>query len=195
MEQTSNDHLCSATIADLTSGCGGTNYPYSVEGEINGMTNCGPNMFAFTMTHATPGNGDVVLRTANATDADLDFVMRGLDGAAHPGAGICMNNPYDMVFDGLNIWFSADLDNNAGNNQLVAVKVDIAQLSLVDTNQIRSLTDISKTFIISPTTSKGFTSIRQKIAFDGRDIWVVGEYGAGQTNSGKTFRLPLAIFR
>jgi hypothetical protein len=201
-----NGYFCSASIADPTAGCGGANYPSAVFGanHCNSIVACGPDL---VVSIWRPAGGyaaaDVVIRTHNAVDSDLDTIERGQNAATVPVVAdeYLLEFPLGSVFDGINLWILTRVDNKAGHPvdptpNIAVLKIDVARLSIADTTTVRQLPDITNSlFYISPDTGSNITELFCTVAFDGRDIWAFIETAAAQANSGKLFRLPLALLR
>jgi hypothetical protein len=196
-----NPYICSATIADPTTGCGGANFPLSTAGGFRPMMcTAGPNLTIAAMYSASfSSETDVILRTLNSTDADLDVIQIGQNSTTTPVRGdqwLIERVLYQPVFDGINFWILGSVDNTAADDQYVLLKIDAARLSLTDTNIVRQLGDcIAGFYYVSPDTVDNSLQNQHGLTFDGRDIWSIIEATASVTNSGKIFRLPLALLR
>jgi hypothetical protein len=195
----SNTYLCSATIADPTAGCGGSNFPLTDTSTsyFTRLVSCGPNLMFCAMTNATTAILNNI-RTFNSSNADLDILQLGQNSASTPllGNKWVLKNPSDLVFDGINVWILGGIENNGtGDDQAVLVKIDVAKLALIDTNVVRQLGDVaSGVFILAANTVlQSYTY--PSVSFDGRDIWGIIEPTSLQTASGKIFRLPFAKIR
>lgn len=192
-----NSYLCSATIADPTLGSGGSNYPLTTSGSVN-MVSCGENMIVSSFG-PSPSETAIVLRSSNATDADLEAVIYGRTGATTPKYGYetVFEYPAAMVFDGVNAWVLAQIDNIAASGQWSLCKFDVARLSITDTdNHLRLMDVVGHVSIVGgDETTAGGTGTYYDMVFDGRDIWMILEDRASQGRSGKIFRLPLALLR
>jgi hypothetical protein len=185
----------SCQIASPSTGSGGSNYPLTENPATVRMVSAGPKMNIAGFS--SPQAGETYIRTLNAADADLDEVERGQNSDSTPLLDVqyIINYLDDVCFDGLNLWMLGQVTNNAGQEQKCLVKVDTGKLSLFTTNVRRSLNDlVNASFIVSPETNETAGS-EGRCVFDGRDIWCIIEKRASQNNSGKIFRLPLALFR
>lgn len=203
VEAGGDGYVCSATIADPAIGCGGTNYPMLNTNVVNmSLVSAGPNMIcsASNIVGAGLATSDIVLKTHSTTDADLDTIIRGQDTMGTPltGDDYVFEYAADICFDGVNVWILAHILINA-IGQMVAIKIDASKLSLIDVTNSRQIFDVaSGVFIIGADEEQAYSTASnnyQSIIFDGRDIWAIVEMAAGQTNSGKIFRIPLALLR
>ena len=186
--------ICSCTIADPTTGSGGTNFPLQeTTSSAAHVVACGPNlMIALFEGHTT--QGDNVIRSFNATDADLDIINRGQNSFGTPvgDEDYIFTNPKWACFDGLNLWILGTLTIGA-TSSMSLTKIDVAKFPQIDTSIERSLNDVTTcSFIVAPDTESWSIG---RCVFDGRDIWCLIEDTASATNSGKLFRLPLALYR
>jgi len=194
-----DSYVCSATIADLEAGLGG-NYPLTVTNSVKGrICNVG-GFIASTHSVSTYAEGDFVFFTHSATDPDLQYFERGASQNGIDGKYFIMKRIQDIIYDGINIWILAKVENGAGANddQQVLIKVDAAKLSITDTaaGSIVAMDDISSVFVVNAGGSTGVNDDEQiKGTFDGRDVWINIEPRASQTYSGYLYRLPLALLR
>ena len=193
----SDTYVCSATIANPQVGCGGSNYPLTVSSALpGGMVSCGSNMIVTGYFFTSSTETDGVLRTHNATDADLDVIVKGQSSAGTPVVGEWLvRRIYDMVFDGLNVWLLASSRTTSGYDTGVVLKIDVDKLTLTDVTTSRQLGDIAspgynliQDSFLNLTTDDYFA-----ITFDGRDIW--GTFDTGGSGAGYVYRLPLALLR
>jgi hypothetical protein len=193
-------NIASATIADPTTGCGGIGYPYAQSGASWGyITSCGPNMMLIGYVVATSLEQDIVFQVANATRVNYDNIILGQTShtAATHGSNISIDNVRSVLFDGLNLWAIGTVVNNPSTDQAVAHRVDLSKMALVSpggTTQSKRVFDIGDSYLLG-----GDTAINSELfvdsTFDGRDIWCIMEEKASQVNSGRIFRLPLALIR
>lgn len=199
---TSTDcYVCSATIANPQVGCGGTDWgthTVSTPMYSAGIISCGKMIVSLWKRNTGQVATDVVMLTHLSSDADLGIITRGKDAADLIGDHICYDDGLATVFDGVNLWIMTMFDNDtAANGQYGVLKLDVAKLPAIDVNVDWQLTDlISGNFIIVPDDNigAGEGGYRQ-IVFDGRDVWAMPESNASQDNSGKIYRLPLALLR
>ena len=187
--------ICSASIADLTTDSGGANYPRGFA--CDGARLCMVGSGTYISVIPIAGAAAPIIHNHDAADATYDAINRGVDDAALSGNSIVMDdNCYAIIFDGINAWLLTDIDNNAGDNQMAFVKFDVATMSNLATNTTRQLTDIASTYIVEPSVASDYvTGLNLQIAFDGRDVWAVIDPHGTNPNSGKIFRLPLALLR
>ena len=182
-------YTCSATIADPTTGCGGANYPLTHGTAGYGyITSAGPNLIV--STHVGGGVAFEKVRTGNSTDADLTAILNGTNAPTE-----ILENPRSITFDGINIWIFGEINNNAGTDQFVLVKIDASRLASVDTNTTISMFEVSDCVSLVGGPATADDVLWAEAVFDGRDMWVIAESRASQTNSGKIWRLPLALLR
>lgn len=198
-----NLHVCTATIADPTAGCGGAGYPLSLgAGSSSHLTACGPKMIT---NPVSPIGGvteaDIVLYTHDSSDADLDQITVGQNTRGTPDVadGYLLGFPWDACFDGRSLWILGSI-NPTGGDLAALTKVDVAKLFLFDTSEQRHYGDVVSggPFIMPPDAEHpagGSNWIYYRCVFDGRDIWVNVEPRASQPNSGKLMRLPQATQR
>jgi hypothetical protein len=195
---TVNNHICSATIADLTTGCGGTGYPDTITNPPFLMTSCGPRCIV-AITYVANGSGaatDVVLRTLNSDYSVQEEFTRGQNSAA--AAVNCedwlFGEPIASIFDGINIWILSQIDTSSDDG-LALIKIDVGKLPVYDNDMLAiQLYDIVSGVFYLPKEEIPQAS-SSTICFDGRDIWCNVETAASQTLSGKLFRLPMALLR
>jgi len=194
---TGQGYICSATIADATSGCGGTGYPLTwptAASYCNSLTSCGPSMFVSGWRKGTPLVGDIVLGSHTAANVGGDRIKRGINSQAIDGDEYICDGIYDAVFDGINIWLFTVIDNLASGASMALIKIDAAKFSgIVGTS--RDLSDITDSvFMMNPGSAAG-NYPTSGLTFDGRDVWFLRERAANLPNSGTIRRLPFARFR
>jgi len=201
--------IASATIADLTAGSGGNGYPFtqvsSAGAEVSRLCALGEGgMVASSNYDAARIATSYVLRTHDASESSLDKILLGEDTAALSGQFISWNDmcAYDMVFDGLNLWAFHSVIRDSVNtpaNMSVVLKIDVSKLAGVSTvDRHMRIGDISSVYFMDSGTQDAFSTTKYKycsMSFDGRDVWCVLDPASGNTNSGKIFRLPLALLR
>jgi hypothetical protein len=186
--------LCTATIADLTTGTGGTAYPSQLStAAANGARLCmiGSEVLA-SITVGDTGAATTVLRTHNAGDATLDDVKLGIasDAAATEGDELIMDDGcWSTVFDGIHLWALTDVSDTGSGNSLRLVRTDAGKLAGVDTNIEKQWTDIADVYYLKDNTTSTQGDY-QKIVFDGRDVW-----GIDNPAADVIYRLPLALLR
>lgn len=195
---TANDYLCSATIADPTTGCGGAGYPLTLNNDEPGAICYGKDFGIL----ATFGNAvaatDYALITFNASDAQMDVIEYGTTAAAAAliGDNYFFERAFRSVFDGVNFWLFAWMENRAAAaNTPVVIKIDSSKLLSANTGVNRQLQDIGPVALFMDPTVTGNPNEASSLAFDGRDIWCIFEEDASQTYSGKIFRIPGAYYR
>jgi hypothetical protein len=198
-------YVCSAIIDldDMTAGCGGTGYPYELSVStlmaIDHMVSCGPKLNVVAYNYSTQTAVNVVLATNNAGDAWLDRFYRGQNSGATPVVGdqFVLENCLSCCFDGTNVWLLAIIDFPTGyatNKCCALVKIDAAKFSVLNTSPVRGLQDVASVFLIAPDETQAYSSYA-KVVFDGSNIWCTIEHLASEDNSGKIFRLPMALVR
>jgi hypothetical protein len=103
---------------------------------------------------------------------------------------------FDVVFDGINLWQLVEINNNIGEDQVAALKLDAGKLSLVKPDIDKALADLtSSPILIGPESSLLQISKYKCMTFDGRDIWAIKDPESSRPDSGKIFRIPLALIR
>jgi hypothetical protein len=198
--------ICSASIANPQVGCGGTGFPRAVSGASSGeVVQCGSNLGLMFLYYSNAGAGpastDIAIVAFNSGGcSNLGNIEYGQSAQATPliGDQYIFSKVWDTVFDGINAWVFGDVEvltGTPGNFQKVAVKIDAAKFNQSNNPQVtKQLSDIiGGRFIISPEVQD--TGYGGGITFDGRDIWCGTEVQGSQTDSGKIFRLPLALLR
>ncbi len=194
--------ICSATISDPTAGCGGTNFAggFSLgDSDKSCMIQCGPDLIVDCIYPiSTVTSSDIILRTFNDSDADLEAIEVGQNSQSTPVVGnqYLLGHPIANCFDGVNVWVFGYIEFG-GNDGCALIKIDTSKLANVD-RTTRQLPDIANgPFLVDVVNFPSGASnwIYQSCKFDGRDIWVNTEQRASQTNSGKIHRLPLALLR
>ncbi|MBV6340977.1 hypothetical protein [Candidatus Magnetobacterium casense] len=202
-------YICSATIANPTTGCGGANFSdpggFALTGPadaiISSMCALGPNLCVAGIADNT---GIVatshMLRTFNSADADLDIITSGQNSAAAPAGGdeYIISGIYSMAFDGINLWCAGSVNNAGADFQVSAVKIDAAKLSAVDTGTDKQLSDVtSSSFLMAPNDiiGVGGTYWLCSVTFDGRDILVEYNGLTSASASATIYRLPMALLR
>jgi hypothetical protein len=198
-KNTSNVYICSATISNAQIGCGGAGYPLDRGAGFQcQLASCGSKCILSSVCISSDDDNDVLLNSHNDSNAILGEILRGQNSAftQKSGSVFLINQPKLIIFDGLHAWLLGTINTSTSNYQYALCKIDIAKITMtaIGTNY-RSLGDLcSGSFLISPETTRVTTDLVSMI-FDGRDIWCVIEPLASQTNSGKIFRLPLALLR
>jgi hypothetical protein len=198
-------YLCSATIANPQVGCGGTGYPLTIStpiaGQPNFLSQCGPNLIAAPISvYSGHAITDAVLHTCNADEADLGEIVRGQNGASSPlpADEWFVQTIYDSRYDGINLWLACNVRDLSGSNSAAVVKIDASKLpNNASSNKTPAVIDIASCFRVGSNVMSGDTALGRlmSLEFDGRDLWIVKENRPSQTDSGKIFRLPLALLR
>ncbi len=197
-------YVCSATIANPQVGCGGSGYPYSMTTPAAGYPIAPVACGAVVALGIYVGSGwaatDSVIQSCTASAAFTGKITRGQNSAGTPVTGDkwVMRIVHDARFDGINLWLVGDIDNLSSGVSCCVVKIDVAKLQANSLSDVApQLGDVASVFKISPVNaSSSSASLRpMSIELDGRDIWVIKENRASQTDSGKIFRLPLAQLR
>jgi hypothetical protein len=194
----SSTKICTATIADLTAGTGGTAYPYELTTVASGgarLCNIGSELIA-SVVMDYPGDAVEVLNIHNSSAAARGGMMRGRDSSAGPVSGdaIVMNDGcWGMCFDGLSLWCLNDIDITGAADVMSAVRTDVGQMPY-GTSIDRQWTDISTTIPLVQD-SAIYEGVYLSICCDGRDIWATVDPQSGNTHSGKIYRVPLALIR
>lgn len=176
--------LCTATIADLTAGTGGTGYPLS-KSQTAVLCSAGKMIFS-AVNNTTPAKSTGVLSMGNASYATLDVMSPGEDPNTLNPEDIIYGGVIDMVFDGSNLWLMTPITGNGGS-QYGLLKIDTAKFSGTSRSTSpywRTLIDVTNgvTFLTD--------NIHRSMTFDGRDIWT--------SSDSVTFnitRFPLAMLR
>lgn len=199
-------NVCSADLADLTSGCGGSNYPLAVTASsaiYGSICACGDKIVSIWGDLAI-GSAETFLRTHSSADADLDQVLAGtsISTTVVSTTYIDMVEPWaGMCFDGLNVWFSGVVSNHAANPgayERTLTKVDLARLMNQDSSVSKTIFELAKgPYYVADDIGLINTDVRwgSEIAFDGRDIWCCPEPSPSKTASGRVYRLPMALMR
>jgi hypothetical protein len=194
-------YVCTATIADPTTGTGGTGYPLTIaaSGTSNHrIVSCGPNMIVSIGGDSTPITTEVAVRTHNAATASLDTITLGQDSQATPVVSdkYLLGTIRDIKFDGQNIWALSHC-NIDSVGQVVAMKINASTLNLRASTSSRQLPDVvSGHHIFATTTGTTLTNSRfSSMAFDSRDVWVLPVAKSIGGVSGKIYRLPRAFLK
>lgn len=200
-DATPDSRICSATIADLTAGTGGANYPLTMAGyTVYSMICIGNGLCVSSyLTNGGQANTSTVLRTHNASDADLDVIISGDSCHATPitQATYC-GTPSAMCYDGINLYIASRGTNAGGNSTHNITKIDAQKLMGrdVDAGEERSFFDIiTGVYNIADGMTFGSSSYLYSTVFDGRDVWTIPDSTASADTSGRVYRLPLALFR
>ncbi|NIS15873.1 MAG: hypothetical protein GWN96_06495, partial [candidate division Zixibacteria bacterium] len=193
---TTNLYLCSATIADPTTGSGGSNYPLNTNqnAHCGGMTGAGTGAVALLNHVSADAHDDVVLYTFDASDADLAKIERGQNANSIVCDEYVYEDCNDMVFDGINIWAFVLIQNPT--DRMALLKIDSSKL-IWDEQEggDKYLDDINPSLFLLPAGHTALGSPQMGLTFDGRDVWSLVEHSASQTLSGKIVRLPLGLIR
>jgi hypothetical protein len=206
-------YLCSATIANPQVGSGGTGYPLDVDGDFTAGTqtesylvNCGPDLNVVVKTSDTTNQtSDKLIRTFNSSTADLQAIQRGRDSQATPLTStgwLGCRSVRGIHFDGINVWILGSIVNlTASGKMMTAIKIDAGKLMIKSSRNTATETQLPNIargpYYIPPNTvetTSGYNGFLQ-LTFDGRDIWSIVEPDNSQTNSGKIFRIPMALIR
>jgi hypothetical protein len=185
--------LCTATIADLTAGLGGS-YPLTlntINEDMARICMVGTDSVVSVTSGAAFAAGTEILRTHESATAALAEYVLGQDSQAVAVSATTFminENCFSTCFDGVNFWALTQSDNQA-----TLIKTDVGQLFNRNITDKRQWSDISSSYVLF----KGNLQLSpyNKIVFDGRDIWSIADPRASQTDSGKIFRLPLALLR
>ncbi len=192
--------LCSATIADPTVGCGGTDWGVATNynAHIGAMVSMDEKIVSF-LNWGAQAYGNQVILTHTADDAIMDIILLGQDAQAGPLTAdeYIYRECTDAVFDGVNIWIFVDIDNLSASISGGFVKIDAAKLSFnIIVDKYRIIDDLEPSlFMVMPKTDLSLGEPQMGLTFDGRDIWGIAQQSASSTNSGKIARLPLALIR
>jgi len=199
-----NTKLASATLADLTAGCGGAGFPsssYSTFANYEKMKLCsgGTLIISDAITSNTPANTDLAIGCFSSIGAVRDPIYRGQNSQAAPIKGDAHFMDWDgaraMAFDGQNFWVLTVVDNTAGDEQRALLRIDAAKFTIPATNSPKNLEAVCSVYIVDPTTEEPANDTERaysSITFDSRDIWCIVEPRASETSSGNIFRLPKA---
>lgn len=197
-------YFCSSTIADPTSGCGGSNYPFTYPDAVyvKNIASCGgDSIVALTNAVGYSSETEGVIYTHNSSDADLDKINCGRNSATTPldGQYWIWGAACGAIFDGMNLWALVNIGNVSGGACSALAKIDVAKLTFVATDYYRQIGDVTNSLFLvpynEPVSIGGSSSVVMPMAFDGRDVWVVLEMDASQTYSGEIYRLPMAAIR
>lgn len=196
-DSTPDSYVCSATIADVTASCGGANYPLTVAGCYgSAICSAGNKIVSAYVMSGAQVKTDIVLRTHNSTDADLDTILSGDSSNATP----LTQDEYcgtieSMCYDGINIWMSC-------RTSLIEslVKIDAKKIMIRDVGagEEKSFFDVmSGCFHVADgqTFSAGASDYGNQCVFDGRDVWMLPENSDNDPLSGRAYRVPLALLR
>jgi len=199
-----NSMVCSAVISNVQSGIGAWSGALSLGFTFHGrnLISCGQLMVVSALTDDGPSNiATTMVRTHTRFTRGLDTVCLGQDSYSSPHGGdkVMFKGTFSGCFDGINLWLLGYVDNSTTDiGNFTLAKIDVAKLSAVQTNVSKQLCDVvSGIFYIAPNTlfAGGNDYESSTCVFDGRDIWCIVEPRDGHTNSGKIFRLPLALLR
>ncbi len=191
---------CSATIADPTTGCGGTDWGVATnyDAHIGAMVSMDEKIVSFLNWGSQAYSNEVIL-THTAVDAIRDIILLGQDAQAAPLTSdeYLYRECTDAVFDGVNIWVFVDIDNLSAGISGGFMKIDAAKLSFnIIVDQYRCIDDLEPSlFMVMPKDAISLGEPQMGITFDGRDIWGITQQAGSSTNSGKIARLPLALIR
>lgn len=191
--------LCTATIADLTTGTGGTAYPASITDGVSEtharLCMIGSEVLVSVLSGGNPVAGTEVLHTHKASDATMGDLVLGQDCQATPMSGekLLMNTDcYSICFDGISVFALTNPDNNGG---IAVVKTDVGRLESCDVNTDRQWTDLASAYLLANDDSAMYGGVYQKIVSDLRDVWAIADPQASQTHSGKIYRIPVTLLR
>jgi hypothetical protein len=171
----------SLEIATPANGCGGSNWPLDL-GTANPMDvfNIG-NSLITTYVDTNGGiywgdSSEAELSTCATTDKEV------------------ISLPGSIAFDGTNVWVKGTMYAGASTSKVSFFKL---QTGYVADDGIPDLDRLVRSgFMLNPEYNwANYNTTLNPIIFDGRDIWSVGDYAAGQTLSGKIYRLPNAVLR
>lgn len=170
-------HLCSASIANLSVGCGGTNWPYTTSGAISRIA-C---------------RGDLVAVCHGGTSAIVEVAR--VQNAKYATITLANNTPYahGVAFDDTSLWIRATRLVGSTRRQEM---VQCALQGLIPENSTVAATlslptgaynsRIFDTDLVHPTAPDGMD-----LRWDGRDLWIPGEATATATEFNPyLFRYP-----
>lgn len=195
-ESSTQYHLCSATIANPQTGCGGTGFPRSLTAnfESNALISCGPELIVCILDRSsgTEVATDEVILTFNSSAANKNEILLGQNSASTPvlGEDLYLGRCLGGVFDGINLWLYGATNTNL---ELTLIKIDAAKLSWLTAVGNEQLGDICSYFKLNSTYYTASDNL--SLIFDGRDIWYIIEQRSSQTHSGEIIRFPIAFLR
>jgi len=186
--------ICSATLADLTSGCGNTGWPHAPTGS------CQPRDMIFTGHHIITGYTSTSARCLhiNTSENGNGFYYTPVNTDAGDITGIMR-----LEFDGLNLWGLARVRGDGSGEYYPAfIRINYewgTQDDAATANNIGSLYKfqfgvwaLDSYEVLS---SSYFTAAWGPIVFDGRDMWGVYGIYSGHPGYGYLHRLPHATVR
>jgi len=193
---TTNNYLCSVSIADPTSGGGGTGYPLTYSDAV-------PLDLIFTgrllVTALTPAGDDAALYTCtpeSAYGAELNKDSSGRGRILRVG---------QLTFDGLNVWGRARSYGGASEYCEYLIKINVeacydynfGSAIVVMAGTIGDYTFSKYSFTPNPDVDEADDAIEgvSRIFFDGRDMWALHSMNYESEYDGLLRRLPLAAFR
>lgn len=175
---------CSATIADLTAGTGGTGYPLTTSSPTV-ICSAGKKIFS-ALNDSNPAKTDLVVFVGDSSDCFIDAMSPGEDFKASTPNNIIYSGAAEILFDGSNIWILTNVNGNS-IAQGALIKIDAAKFSGSD----RSVNTYWRSLMETTNGANFLTDDTYLSAtFDGRDIWATSNAG-----SGEIARFPLAMLR
>lgn len=183
-----NGELCSAAISGPTAGCGGSNWPLSLDvdsANVNDIACAGDNVI---VTYDDYTN-HYLYSVHDTNDAD-----RGTVGYTAGADDVQLGR---LTFDGLNFWALAF--SGTGATVQAAALVKISPIA-VEANGFYALLggeSTLKPFQIGHGETLSELVLDTPMTFDGRDVWLVGNSSSTPADAltGALIRVPKAVLR